>query len=116
MKFDVDFDRAVDHLVPEGDHVVTVEKVEVREGKESNEQYLNWQLRTADGRCLFMKTSRHPDALRNLQRIYRILGVTHKGRVQIDTNELVGKKMLVTVEHGTFDDIPREEITKVNAV
>jgi hypothetical protein len=65
--------------VPEGRYEVIVERVEVRESKSSDNNYLNWELRITDedyeDQRLWMITSLSPKALFRLKDIYVALGV-----------------------------------------
>jgi len=65
--------------LPAGPYNVTVEKVEVRESKSSEHNYLNWELVVNDGefedRRLWMITSLSPRALFRLKDVFVSLGV-----------------------------------------
>ena len=67
--------------LPEGQYPVTVEKVEVRESKSSEHNYLNWTLKVDEdaeegaGRNLWMITSLSPKALFKLKAVFENLGV-----------------------------------------
>jgi hypothetical protein len=65
--------------VPEGRYDVTVERVEVRESKSSDYDYLNWELNIADGdyegQKLWMITSLSPRALFRLKDTFIALEV-----------------------------------------
>ncbi len=65
--------------VPEGRYDVIIDRVEVRESKSSDHNYLNWELKIADGeyedRLLWMITSLSPRALFRLKDVFMALGV-----------------------------------------
>lgn len=65
--------------LPEGRYECVVEKVEVRDSKSSDNDYLNWELKVMDdeyeGRKLWMITSLSEKALFRLKDVYLALGV-----------------------------------------
>lgn len=65
--------------LPEGPHSVTVEKIEVRESKSSEHNYLNWEFKVGEGEHagsrLWMITSLSPKALFRLKDVFEALGV-----------------------------------------
>jgi hypothetical protein len=65
--------------LPEGPMPVIIEKVEVRESKSSEHNYLNWEMVVQDpdheGRRLWMITSLSPKALFRLKDVFEALGV-----------------------------------------
>lgn len=66
--------------LPEGEYECTVERVEVRESKSSDHNYLSWELEVTEegneGRRLWMITSLSPKALFRLKDVLVALGVT----------------------------------------
>lgn len=65
--------------LPEGRYECVIEKVEVRDSKSSDNDYLNWELNVLDdeyeGRKLWMITSLSPKALFRLKDVFLALGV-----------------------------------------
>lgn len=65
--------------LPEGQYEFVVDRVEVRESKSSEHNYLNWTLEVTEdgyeGRKLWMITSLSPRALFNLKDVFMGLGV-----------------------------------------
>src|SRR6476469_5174476 len=65
--------------VPEGNYEVVVERVEVRDSKSSDHDYLNWELKILDeeyeDQRLWMITSLSPKAMFRLKDVFLALGV-----------------------------------------
>jgi len=65
--------------VPEGRYPVIIERIEVRESKSSDNDYLNWEMKITDdeyeGQRLWMITSLSPRALFRLKDIFMSLGI-----------------------------------------
>ena len=119
MKVKVNFDEAVNHMVPPDEYEVIVEECEVREGKTTGIGYLNWTFRISSGpyagRCVFATTSLQNNALWKLQELCQALGLPCKGKVSIDPEEAKGKALLVTVSHEEFGGVTREGASKFRA-
>lgn len=87
--------------MPEGQYEVIIDKVEVRESKSSDHNYLNWELVVQDdeneGRRLWMITSLSPKALFRLKDVFSALGLD----VEADDFELVwDEEVEVTPQSG----------------
>jgi hypothetical protein len=65
--------------VPEGTYDVTIEKVDLRDSKSSEHDYLNWEFKIVgddyEGQRLWMITSLSPRALFRLKDVFEALGV-----------------------------------------
>lgn len=66
-------------VLPEGTYPVIIERVEVRESKSSDHNYLNWEMKVTDddheNQRLWMITSLSPKALFRLKDVFEALGV-----------------------------------------
>lgn len=116
----VDFNTVTEeNLIPEGECLAEVKRVEDKQGTDSGVRYFNWQFRKAEGRLagrsLFMKTSVQPHALWKLQKLFEALGLPSTGQVSIDLDQLVGRRLFVTVCHREYDGKTQEEIKSFRA-
>lgn len=77
--------------LPEGAYPVVIEKVERRESKSSEHDYLNWELTVTDGehkeRKLWMITSLSPRALWKLKDVLDALGYDTEGELDFEFDE-----------------------------
>ena len=108
-----------ENLITEGKHEVEVDRVELKQGKESGAEYLNWQFRIINGRhagrCLFMKTSLQPEALWKIKDLFEAIKFPNFGKVSIHTDDLAGFRLFVSVRHKEFNGKIVEEISRFRA-
>jgi len=96
-------------LIPPGDYVFKITKVEQRKSKKENGgAYLNWTLKgvngDAKGATIYHVTSLQPQALWNLYDFLVAVGVeVPKKKVRIDFNKIVGKYIGCTVEDDEYE-------------
>lgn len=103
------FDEVPEEVVP-GDYQCVVKKGEVKSWGEGKGNYINWELETFNeldpknnGRRVFYKTSVSGKGAFTLQRLYKAAtGNPLTGN--FDTEEVVGKKLLVSVVDGYRTD------------
>jgi len=101
-------------LVPEGDHIATVDEVTVEVSDNSGKDYLKWKLTVKDGGTLYHNTSLQPQALFGLKNVLVSLGLAVPASVmKLDLDDLEGRQMGVTVEHEVFQGKKRPRITDV---
>ena len=105
-------------ILPEDDYLVKVEEVTEEVGETSGKPYLLWKLKVAEGEyegtTLYHKTSLQPHALFNLKGTLIALGVSVPNSVlNLDLNKMEGLEMGVSVEKGTYDGKPKNEIVEV---
>lgn len=105
-------------ILPEDDYLVKVEEVTEEVGETSGKPYLLWKLEVAEGEyegtTLYHKTSLQPHALFNLKGTLIALGVSVPNSVlNLDLNKMEGLEMGVSVEKGTYDGKPKNEIVEV---
>ncbi len=112
--------RGVDvrKILPEDDYLVKVEEVTEEVGETSGKPYLLWRLKVAEGEyegtTLYHKTSLQPQALFNLKGTLIALGVSVPNSVlNLDLDKMEGLEMGVSVEKGTHDGKPKNEIVEV---
>lgn len=105
-------------ILPEDDYLVKVEEVTEEVGETSGKPYLLWKLKVAEGEyegtTLYHKTSLQPHALFNLKGTLIALGVSVPNSVlNLDLDKMEGLEMGVSVEKGTYDGKPKNEIVEV---
>lgn len=106
-KVTLDFTNAEDgfKLVPEGEYICKVTKVEVKQG--SKAKYFNWELTVGlgeyKGSKLFEITSLSVDALWRLRGFLQSCGIeVPRSKFNVDTDLVVGKIVGVTVVHSEY--------------
>jgi len=116
MSTEIDFDQATQHAIPEGKHIVSVDHIDIRNGKESGIPFYNWRFRITDGahanRCLFTKTSLAPTALWRLQELLSALGLQCDRKINFEPEAILGKQLIVKVKHKEFNNTLQEEIAR----
>jgi len=116
-KLTVDFTNVESReVLPEGEYIVVVDDIEVREGQK--DKYLNWTLKVStgqfEGRKLFNSTSLSPQSLWVLRNTLDALGVkTASAKFQLDLDSYIGLSMGVRVEHKVFEGKKRAKIVDV---
>lgn len=103
-------------VLPEGDYVVEVVKIEQKEGQRA--PYLNWELKVTEGKHKGKKvwnmTSLSAASLWNLRANLEALGYEiPTGAFDLDTEDLIGLEMGVSVEHETYNNKKKAKITDV---
>jgi len=116
-KLTVDFTNVESReVLPEGEYIVKVADIEVREGQKGN--YLNWTLEVAtgqfEGRKVFNSTSLSPQSLWVLRNTLEALGVkTNSSKFQMDLNSYIGLTMGIRLEHKVFEGKKRAKVVDV---
>lgn len=118
---EIDFGRAVQHLIAEGDHKAITDRVDMRQAKDSAEggKYINWQFRLVDApyenRCAFLKTSLKDNAVWKLRALLKALGLPASGKITFDPRQVVGRPIVITIAHREFNGELQEEVTDFRA-
>lgn len=99
--------------LPEGEYVVEVSEVTEEEGNAA--PYFKWKFKVCEGDCtggmLFYNTSLATQALWNLRSLMEALGVdVPDDDEEIDIEEFIGKTLMVTVEHDTYEGKKQSKI------
>lgn len=97
-------------LLDPGNYPVKVQKVEIKKGQDSGEEYYNWEFRTVTpkkkathDKPLWYTTSLQPQALFNLRGLLETLGIeVPEGPYDIVPSELVGLECIGVVEHEKY--------------
>ena len=120
--------------LPEGPHPVIVEKVEVRESKSSENNYLNWELKVSEGEHegsrLWMITSLSPKALFRLKDVFEALGVLDD-EMELDWDDdieitpgagptllepdVIGIECTAVVKNETYEGKERNRVDEIRA-
>lgn len=108
----------VKRVLPEDDYLVAVEEVTEKVGESSGKAYLEWKLRVVEGEyegvTLYHKTSLQPHALFNLKGTLIALGIpVPNNTIDLNLDKMVGLKMGASVEKGTYDGKPKNDIVEV---
>lgn len=118
--------------VAAGAHPVIVDKVEIRESKSSEHNYLNWELTISDGedegRKLWMITSLSPKALFRLKDVFDALGVlddemelewdedvaiTNSTGPLLLAPDVIGLECVAIVKHETWEGKVKDRVEEI---
>lgn len=121
----VDFSDVKDFdLIAAGNYQAVITDVEQRDSRSSEFPYLNWTF-TINGsdfndRKLWGITSLNPKALFSLRDLLVATGVPKEalssGEYELDPQALIGKEIVLTVEHDTYEGKKRERIKSYGAL
>jgi len=118
----VDFDKAgQDNLIPEGEYVCRIDKVEPRKGKASGEDYWNLELTVTDpadyeGRKVWDVLMLTPQSQWKLRSVCVSAGMQVEGRAgAFDSEELIGQEVLVQVIHEDYQGKIRARVKQYKA-
>lgn len=118
-KINVNFEGVEDRvLVPEGDYVCKVSKVEMKKSESSGYNYISWQLKigtgTSKGQVMFHITSLKPTALFNLRNTLIACGFKVPAKaMNVDLDQLPGKLIGITVYHEEYKGKPSAKVKDV---
>ena len=106
-------------VVPEGQYRVRVAEVEVNDGNKA--EYYRWIFEIAEGeykgRKLFYITSLAEQALWNLRSLLESLNVDiEEGDMELDLEDLIGRELIVMVEHDVYEGKKQARIVDFSAV
>ena len=118
-KLNVDFSGVEERtLVPPGDYVCKVKKVELKTNKKGDGKYIQWNVQIGTGQykgnVLYHITSLKPQALFNLRNTLIACGIDVPTKaINLDTSILPGKILGITVYHEEYEGKPSAKIRDV---
>jgi len=107
-KLQINFDDiAAGEVVPEGRYSARIDAVEEREGRSTHNPYWNVEFTLQDeavvGRKVWDVVMLTPQSLWKLKRLAKCAGLNVDGRLDIDTEELIGQEVGLVVANETFE-------------
>lgn len=115
-KLQVNFDDvAVSEVVPEGRFSARIDNVEERTGKtEPHNTYWNVEFTIQDepvvGRKVWDVFMLQPQSLWKLKRLMQCANVSPEGRMDLDSDELLGQEVGVVVAHEAYEGQARARV------
>lgn len=107
-------------VLPAGNYDATVAKVEVRNSKAGDSQYLNfeWDVIDENGkeRKVWDIASLKPQALWKLKAIMEAFGMLVEGQIDLDLDEFVGQSAVLELEIDTYNGKERNVVKTVKGV
>jgi len=105
MRFKVNFDESSSGLIPEGAYVVSVFDVAEGTSMSGNKKLvIKYKIEEGKyiGRFIWDSISLSKNSLWRLQKFVRALGFPYTSEQEIDTDEWIGKKLIVLVRKNTY--------------
>lgn len=105
--------------VPEGDYRVKVDEITEHEGNVAN--YYKWSFEIIEGdykgKKLFYNTSLAEQSLWNLRSLLESLGIDDfDGDMELDLEDLIGRELMVTVEHDSYEGKKQAKVVDFTAI
>jgi len=107
------------NLIPEGEYQAFVYDVAQRQNKAGDGFYLNWQFKIqggdSEGKLVFHITSLKDNALFKLRELLEAIGysVPTDGQLELDTDDLMGKKCTLVIGHREYQGKQQNEIREI---